>query len=571
MGGCFVQSENRTPNMVLVVVISIWESGRQIQDGANEPGFEFISVAYRGEAEMTVEEFLEKYTVGIRDFSGVDLAEANLNGAKLSEVILTHANLNVVNLSGAILNGANLRYAKLNVARLSGAHLSNADLKGASLNVANLIRADLSRAQMRKTSLIRAELIRANLSRADLHKANLRNADLREASLRQANLREANLSLACLKGGFLTGANLESANLANVDLTKSDLSGANLRDAELRQANLTRANLSGANLSGANLRWADLSGANLSWADLSGAKLSGANLSYANLSHANLTNTSLVHANLHQAKLIQADWVGADLSGATLTAAKLFATSRFGLKTEGIICEWVDLSPTGDGSLIKYFHIDEARDFFNAHPSLIRIIVDRPLDHEAHFAIAGAYYQISQKYPELKHPPTLDIDRRRTVFSFRVDNDEALFPTACIATLPWKDAAIAHQNSLRLLELLKSEDTANDGCIPFYRIQRITQAIENALINADNIKQMQNILTLVTKIPFFHAPTQIILSNSSAQTIILHEHPNFGQRLANRSDINESVFADTYHEAVKLTPFCVGTVVAFMKGFNYSS
>lgn len=518
---------------------------------------------------MTVEEFLAKYAAGVRDFSGVDLAEANLNGAKLNEVILNHANLNVVNLSGAMLNSAHLQYVKLNVARLSGAHLNNADLKGASLNVANLIRADLSRANLRKSSLIRAELIRADLSRADLYRSVLRNADLREASLRQANLREANLSLVCLKGGFATGANLEHANLANADLTKTDLSGANFRHAELRQAILTRANLSGANLSGANLRWADLSGANLRWADLSGAKLSGANLTEANLSNANLTDASLVHADLHKTKLIKADWTGADLSGATLTAAKLFATSRFGLKTDGIICEWVDLSPTGDGSLIKYFHSDEIHDFFNSHPPVIRIIVDKSLDHEAHFAIAGAYYQISQHFEALKQPPTVEIGQRRTVFSFRVENDEALFPTACIATLPFKDGAIAQKNSLKILELLKSEDTSNDVSIPFFRIQKLAKNIQNALHSADEIKKMQNILTLVEKIKFFQAPIQIILSNSNAEQIILHENPNFGKRLVNRSDVNDSVYADTYHEMIKSTPFSMSGLTAFMQGFHY--
>ena len=509
---------------------------------------------------MKVEEFLEKYALGIRDFSGVDLAEANLSGAKLCGVNLSQANLSVVNLSGANLDGANLRYAKLNVARLSGAHLIDADLKGASLNVANLIRADLSRAILCKASLIRAELIRADLSRANLLQANLKNADLREATLRQANLRQANLSEAIVRGGFLTGANLEQANLTSIDLHRTDLSGANLRDAELKQANLSRANLSGANLNGANLRWADLSG----------AKLSGANLSGANLSNANLANTSFVHANLTQTKLIKAEWVGADLTGATLTGAKLYATSRFGLKTDGITCEWVDLSPTGDSSIIQYFTAEDSRDFFNATPPTIRIIIDKPLDHEANFAAAGAYYQIAQQY-QLKQPPCMEISRRRTVLTFQVDDDEALLPTACIAILPFKDANTTQKNLMAVVEIMKSDDSCNDASVPFHRIQRFSQLLSESLQHANTIKQIKKILALAARLNFFQAPTQTILTNSSAQNLIVYEHPNFGKRLINRSDINDRVYEDNCDEAVAHTPFSVSSVIDFVKGFHYIS
>ncbi|BAZ12082.1 pentapeptide repeat-containing protein [Calothrix sp. NIES-4071] len=520
---------------------------------------------------MKALEFLEKYAMGIRDFIGVDLGEANLSGAKLNGVNLANANLSVVNLSGANLNSANLRYAKLNVARLSGAHLMGADLKDASLNVANLIRADLSHAILRKASLIRTELIRANLSHADLMQANLKNADLREATLRQANLSGANLSDVNFRGGFLTGANLEQANLTNSDLCRTDFSGANLRDAEMKQANLSRANMSGANLSGANLRWVDLTDTDLRWADLSGAKLSGANLSGANLSNANLTGASLVHANLTQAKLIKAEWVGADLTGATLTGAKLYATPRFGLKTDGIICEWIDLSPTGDSSIIQYFTPEAARDFFNATSPTIRIIVDKPLDHEANFAISGAYFQIAQQYLKLKQPPCVEISRRRTVFTFSLSYDEALLPTACIVILPFQDARSTQRNLVRVVEMMKSDDTSNNASIPFHRIQSFNQQLEEAKAQADTIKQLKNILALTQRLAFFQAPTQVILTNSSSQNLIVHEHPNFGKRLINRSDVSDAVYEDKYDEAVKFIPFSVGTVIDFMKGFHYIS
>jgi uncharacterized protein YjbI with pentapeptide repeats len=523
---------------------------------------------------MTVEELLEKYAAGVLNFSGIELCEANLSGAKLNGVNLSDANLSIVNLSGANLSEANLSNAKLNVARLSGANLCSAILNNASLNVANLIRADLSRAQLRGASLVRAELIRADLSRADFFEANLSSADLREATLRQANLRHANLNEAVLRGATLSGANLETANLNSSDLSRSDLTGANLRDAELRQANLCHANLSGADLSGANLRWADLSGANLRWADLSGAKLSGATLIGADLSNANLTNTSLVHANLTQAKLIRAEWIGADLTGATLTGAKLYATSRFGLKTEGMTCEWVDLSPTGDRSIIQKFHSEDSRDFFNETPPTIRIIVDAAIEHEANFALAGAYYQIAQEYPVIKQPPSIENGSRRTIFSFRVDSDEALFPTAYIAIIPFLDAVSTQNHISSILEIINNELLVNQDLKSLKSHQLVKQLnilVEQSMSKTTTIKQMKKNVEVAAKLNFCKAPSQIILTNSSGHTLMVHDNPNFGKRFINRSALNASAYDDISSESTKYILPSLNMIMDFIKGFHYIS
>jgi uncharacterized protein YjbI with pentapeptide repeats len=519
---------------------------------------------------MNIEEFLNKYTSGIRDFSEIDLCEANLSGAKLSGVNLSKADLSVINLSGANLSEANLSYTKLNVAKLRGANLRNSNLQGAILNVANLIRADLSNAQLKEASMIRSELIRANLSYADLMKANLKGADLREATLRHAILREANLSEATFKDGFLTGANLELANLKGSDLTRADLSGANFRDAELKQTILAQADLSGANLSGANLRWADLSRANLRWADLSGAKLSGANLIGADLSYANLTNASLIHTDLTHAKLIKVEWVGADLTGAVLTGTKLYATSRFGLKTEGIICEWVDLSPTGDQTIIHNFTSLDSRDFFNETPPTIRIVVDRTIDHEANFAIAGAYYQIAQQYPELKQPPSVEVGCRRTIFNFRVENDESLLPTAYMAILPFKDTSNAHKNIYTLIEIIAGEDISQLG-LKFHSIEKVNTLLEQAIENAATIKKMKKILDITGKFKFFQAPTQIVLTNSSGQNLLLYDNPFFGKKFLNGLDDVHHIAYDNSTELSQIITPSLSMLIDFFKGFHLNS
>ena len=52
---------------------------------------------------MTVEELLQRYSAGERNFSGVNLSRADLGGRVLSDIILDNADLTSVNLAGAEL------------------------------------------------------------------------------------------------------------------------------------------------------------------------------------------------------------------------------------------------------------------------------------------------------------------------------------------------------------------------------------------------------------------------------------------------------------------------------------
>lgn len=108
---------------------------------------------------MKVQELLDRYAVGERDFQGVDLREAdlrradltgarlcgaNLSCADLLQVRLVEADLRQANLSDAHLPFADLRWSRLQGANLSLAHLHAADLSGAELGGANCDRASLS-------------------------------------------------------------------------------------------------------------------------------------------------------------------------------------------------------------------------------------------------------------------------------------------------------------------------------------------------------------------------------------------------------------------------------------------
>jgi len=486
---------------------------------------------------MTVKELLEKYASGHRDFGDVNLAESNLSRASLSHANFSHAILSIANLSGANLTGTNLSFARMNVARLSGANLTDANLNGVILNVANTIRAKFDRANLDRASLVRAEMIRASMVAATLIEADLSSADMRESQLDRVDASGANLSDTNLQSSSIVGSNLSGANLTGCELSKSKLTGSDLSRCEMRHARLQRANLSGVNLRGANLRWADLSGANLRWADLTDAKLSGANLIGADLSNSNLLQTSFVHADLTQASLIQADLEGADLSGAILTGAKLHGVARFHLRTQGMTCEWVDISPNGDHSQICRFTPDNFQKFFNQTPPVVQIAVDSPLDSEANLALAKIYHAIGCEMPEALEPPSIDVDYRRTVLRFRVETDDRLFTTLFAAILPFSDAKATHKSLSQALYLIQSKSN---------KILGVKEANQAAKLSVSLLQTLRRVAPLQKKIQplldqsdtsFLKAPTQTSMTNSSDLFLQIYGNPRFGKRFLDSAEL----------------------------------
>ncbi len=506
---------------------------------------------------MKAEEVLAQYNAGNREFSALDLSEANFSGANLSGANFTGANLTVVNLTGANLSHINFTNAKLNVAKLSGANLNQAKLNGANLNVANLTLADLSQAELIHAALIKAELSRAELSGANLMGANLSNADLKDAKLRQANLSQANLSRADLRRATLTAANLNEANLNSSDLTGADLTGVDLSNAELRQANLSRANLQGANLSGANLRWADLSG----------AKLSGANLTGADLSNATLLNATLVHVDLTRANLTGVDWAGADLSGSILTGAKLYGVPPFGIKLEGINCRWVDLSPNGDQSKVYHFKTDDCHEFFNETPPTVQIVVEDRLNADANYALAVIYQQIARRCGIALPPPSITLNRRRTTLVFELDYDDQFLLIAYIAILPFEDAEVTQRNILDLAKLVSTYELNADP-EKLNRFQLLVTQLSQQVQQVNEAKVLQFMPAALRKISFFKAPTKTVLINSSNQVLTPYHNPMFGKQQIEIASQQPDDLLDNFHQPPTFPLPTAAAITEFVKGFH---
>lgn len=146
--------------------------------------------------EITVEELLNKYAAGERDFTKIDIIWSPDNEL-----------LNGINLSRADLRNSDLRsFPHCNNCNFIEANLSGLDLTGLHFNGANLSRADLSGAD-----LWRAELEGANLTDANLSRVNLQDIKLWNADFTRANLSGAKLIDAWLDGATLTETNFKDA------------------------------------------------------------------------------------------------------------------------------------------------------------------------------------------------------------------------------------------------------------------------------------------------------------------------------------------------------------------------
>lgn len=287
---------------------------------------------------MQVQDLLDRYQQGERDFAHVDLSGASLSGVNLRDV----------NFTGANLSGANLSWAFLSRANLTGANLRRADLRSVSLNNAILNQATLSGANLSKADLRLAQLQNSDLNWAILPESDLTGTDLTGAKLDQVNLERAKLSGTCLVGAELMEANLRRVNLASANLNQANLREAHLEEANLREATLVGANLIEANLSGVYLRQADLSEADLHRVILTGADLSEAILSSADLSRANLAGAYLLKASLHKAHLLRANLqdvylLRADLKQANLRGADLRRADLSGAYLSDAILSEADL------------------------------------------------------------------------------------------------------------------------------------------------------------------------------------------------------------------------------------
>lgn len=176
---------------------------------------------------MNIEELLERYSTGERDFSfiralkhlkvppGCDLSGISLQGCNFHEVDFGEVILVGADLSGVTYSYANFRNANLRSANISAATFwEKTDLSGADLSFANL----------RKLTVEDVIFQGAILIGTDLSESYIKGADFRAASFAKVNLCDA----------WISSSNFRDADLADVDLSTmkqwalNETAGANL-------------------------------------------------------------------------------------------------------------------------------------------------------------------------------------------------------------------------------------------------------------------------------------------------------------------------------------------------------
>ena len=120
-----------------------------------------------------------------------DLRGSCLNGARLDDARLAHAELSDVRLNGASLCQARLVSAWFGNAQLKGAHIVRAELQDAFLYDAHLQGANIGVTRMQGADLCDAQLQGANLARVQMQGTNLIGVQFQAAHFHETQMRGA--------------------------------------------------------------------------------------------------------------------------------------------------------------------------------------------------------------------------------------------------------------------------------------------------------------------------------------------------------------------------------------------
>jgi len=226
--------------------------------------------------------------------------KTDFSNAILASTTAPSLQLDGQKLSGVILKGAQLAAGSFDGYDLTGSDLTGADLTGARLNGATLDGLDLSGLSMTGAQFGGASLFEVNLQGAVLDDAQMVGARLNLSNLKGASLRGVLAGVQPGTSGQVT--QLGGAYMVNVDLTDADLRGADLSNAHLYgTSQLVRTLLDSAVLSDAICAGTTFSGSfndtSFTGAILVNATFNGADLTDAKFDSAYLQGTSFAAAS----------------------------------------------------------------------------------------------------------------------------------------------------------------------------------------------------------------------------------------------------------------------------------
>jgi uncharacterized protein YjbI with pentapeptide repeats len=136
--------------------------------------------------------------------------------------------LDGANLSNLVLTEYNLANADLPRTNFDGVLLRKADLYGAYLIGSSFRRANLDEARLEKADITNSYLVGTNMRSVRATRADFTDANLRSADFGKANLFRARFTNADLRRAFFCDAVLMGVSFNRADLTDADLTGARL-------------------------------------------------------------------------------------------------------------------------------------------------------------------------------------------------------------------------------------------------------------------------------------------------------------------------------------------------------
>ncbi len=190
-------------------------------------------------------DFSEANSLKDRKLPNTQLSKTRLSG-ELGHADLTGANLSEASVIGSLVISADTQLQGANFSKLQSDGNNPVISEGADLSQVDFTAANLYGAKFKDSNLQQAQLTGATLTGAELTGNHFEGAEMT-----QTNLSYANLSQSGFAGASLVAADISEANLTQTDFNHSNLQQVNLAGSDLTGADLSGADLSGANLSGA--------------------------------------------------------------------------------------------------------------------------------------------------------------------------------------------------------------------------------------------------------------------------------------------------------------------------------
>ena len=239
---------------------------------------------------------------------------ADLIGCVFNSVDWSGRDLANANLTGAIITNSNLRKANFTGANLANANLKQTDMTDAILNNANLSGADITETKF---------------TRAEMDSVNLTDTRIRATSNSKKNNATKFRGAILTNVTFNTGVDLSGVGFIDADLSNSSLVNANLEDADLRTATLDKTDLSGAVLEDTKMDKIDLTSATVDTkTKFLKADMTGVDMSKVRWERVDFDSSILHDAIMTDAVFTNCKFDDVDFEGATLDDAK-FPNSDF--------------------------------------------------------------------------------------------------------------------------------------------------------------------------------------------------------------------------------------------------